>query len=335
MKIKSFSFLVITIYCLSLVSCTKILHDFEFEDKDPRIAVQARFEADSTVHVLVTRSLDMFDRRGLVTISEASVSLYPENDDQGILFHSDSSGWYSLSPGSITEGVNYELRIEAGEYPPVSASFTVPEFPDIISIDTSHSYSTVSYGSVSMQIINFTFQFKDNPLTEDYYILSARSLNEQYTWDDFGNILDTIFVYSGVDLNSKSPYIEVARQQYWGYTTNNQNLTWYGQELYFSDRHFNGNDDVSIEVSYAASDDFYYYNNSSDDRQLDLYFASVDKNFYQYMLAKAEELASANNPLSEPVTPYSNVEEGFGLVYGKSVRKFQYQIKMDEVPAIK
>jgi len=321
MKNKYFS-LYSALLALMLTSCTKILQDFKFDDKEPLIVIQAKFEPDSTVYVFVTRSLDMYDRKEIYKISGASVALVDVNSENKIALHSDSSGWYSLDPGVISEGMNYRLEVEAPGYQNAVASFLVPSLPEITGIDTIHETSMGPY-EYEQYYVRFTINLRDNPLNEDYYMIYGRVLSPMYSYDNFGNMVDTVYSYSYVELNSKSPFIELTKNIYSGYSVISQNLMMYGHELYFSDRHFNGEDNVSIDVRYSPQ----LIYDPSYETLLELFITTIDRNYFDYVWVKMREQSAANNILSEPVTPYSNIDGGLGLVYGKSARKFTFVIK--------
>jgi len=324
---KTINILSASFVIILLSSCMKILNDFEFEDKDPKIVVQARFNPDSVVRVFVTRSLDMFDRREVRALSEATVNLFTEEESL-IVFRNDSSGWYSIDSGQIAPGKNYRLEIKADGYPKASSEFLVPVVPEIDRVDTTKIREVNNgpywYGPAVKG--KCTLHFNDNPETEDYYVVSMKRKIPQYIWGDSWEPIDTTFSYDFADISSKSPYLELVYHNYSGYQRNNEYSDWYSQKLIFSDKLFNGNSDVSIEILFNPE----YIEVSETDEVpeefIDIFFSSVDKHFYEYASAKAEINRSEGNPLAEPVTPYSNVIDGYGLVYGVSENKIAVNI---------
>ncbi len=323
---KTINILSASFVIILLSGCMKILNDFEFEDKDPKIVVQAKFNPDSIARVFVTRSLDMFDRREVKMLSDATVNLFSEETGP-IVFRNDSSGWYSIDSEQIASGKNYRLEIEAEGYPKASSEFLVPVVPEMDRIDTSKIREVGGgYHYGSMVKGKCTLHFNDNPETEDYYVVSMKQKIPQYIWGDSWEPIDTTYFYNFANINSKSPYLELIYRNYGGYQRNNEYTDWYGQKLIFSDKLFNGNSDVSIEIIFNPE-----YIEVSDTEEvpekfIDIFFSSVDKHFYEYASTKAEINRSEGNPLAEPVTPYSNVIDGYGLVYGVSEKKIAVNI---------
>lgn len=304
---------------LGLASCQKILQDFEFEDKDPKLVVQARFDADSTAKVFVTRSLDMYDKRQIKTIAEATANLVDEEGNKTAL-NSDSSGWYSIAEEHLTPGESYTLEVEKEGFPTASSTFHVPEVPEVLKVDTTKVKEPQGQWSPPSVRGKFTIHISDNPDTEDYYLVELKKEIPMMIWDDFGSmIIDTVYRYDNMEITSSSPYVDYAYNTWSGYTGSSTDEGNYGKVLLISDRLFNGKQDVSFEIMFfPVLDELKLMAEQPEDEYVDLYIRAVDKHLYEYARTKAEIYKVEDNPLAEPVTPYSSVEGGYGLVYGET-----------------
>lgn len=304
-------------------ACMKTLEDFEFEDKDPIIVVHAKFNPDSVTRVFVSRSLDMFDRREIKVISGASVKLFSGNDS--LAFNNDNDGWYSLAPGSTLPGNNYRLEIEAQGYPTASSEFYVPLLPEISRVDTSkiREVDGEYYYGGSQVKGKITLHFEDNPDTEDFYVVSMKSTVVQV---DFNEVSDTSYITIFSNITTSSPYLEVFYNDYMGYQNPPIDDVWGVKKLIFSDRLFNGKADVSIDILFQPEYRDIPMEGEIPEEIVDIYFSSIDKHLFEYARTKAEMYRVDENPLAEPVTPYSPVSNGFGLVYGLTEQKIEVNI---------
>jgi hypothetical protein len=306
-----------------LSGCTKILNDFEFEDKDPKIVVQAKFSPDTAAWIFLTRSLDMYDRRQINPITEASVKLF-RGEENMATFDNEGDGWYSVNREYLIPGNNYRLEVESERYPKATSEFTIPILPEIDRIDTTKIREIdISYSNMPTTKGKLTLHFRDNPATEDYYVVSLRKQSPQYIYDNNYQIIDTTYYYTYSYITSKSPYLELAYEPLTGYIKPVPDNSWLMKRLLFSDELFNGSDDVSFDIEFRPE---YYGNINVNDStikdSIEVFFSSVDKNLYQYAKTKAEMNSSEGNPLAEPVTPFSNVTDGYGLVYGLSEKRY-------------
>ncbi|MBN1950035.1 MAG: DUF4249 family protein [Bacteroidales bacterium] len=308
--------LLFGILVLASTSCQKILRDFDFQDKDPLIVIQARFTADSTSLILVSRSLDMYDRREVKTISKAFVFLTNDEGDR-ISLTMDSAGWYSVAPEYLPASSSYTLEVEAEGFPTARSSFYIPPKPEVISIDTTKikeingPYAgTATYGKLIIHL-------KDDPGTEDFYVIRLKKRTGHFLWSE-KEYPDTAYRYSDVWISSESPYVDLTYDMYNGYMTMEQGVDIQAQRLIVSDRLFNGEPEVTIDVLFSPLMDDLSYEAGVGADSIDVFIASIDEHFYEYARVKAEIISAEGNPLAEPVTPYSTVEDGYGLVYGEN-----------------
>ena len=322
---KTYTSLFIFMLVLLVSSCTKILTDFEFENKDPKLVIQAKFKADTTTLILVTRSLDMYDRREVKGIEDATVSLLTENGSRLNCSH-DSGGWYSITSDQIHVAGSYQLEVEKEGYPTAISSFIVPAVPVINRIDTSTVRELSGPYGGSYIRGKLTVFLNDNPATEDYYIISVFKDYPYYEYNDFGYVIDTSVYKDYIYCYTSSPFVELSYDNWAGYVDWKDESERYGNAFVLTDKYFNGDDNVAIELLFDPIFNELRGEGETMEEYLDVYVKAVDKHLFEYARAESEIDKTIDNPLAEPVTPYSSVENGYGLVYGESIARVPVNI---------
>ena len=90
-------------------------------------------------------------------------------------------------------------------------------------------------------------------------------------------------------------------------------------ERYTNDKSFNGKD-FRIKI-------LIHQGNILHDRKqrgkgmITVYLNSLSKEFYKYALSFSEQIETGDNPFTEPVKVYSNIENGLGVFAGYSYSK--------------
>ncbi|HKK62604.1 MAG TPA: DUF4249 family protein, partial [Bacteroidales bacterium] len=136
--------------------------------------------------------------------------------------------------------------------------------------------------------INVTFE--DPAESEDYYELSVYSNNEYYDYYD-----STLHVNRyKIDFTSNDPLVE---------TSGDYNTT-----LFFTDEVLNGQ-------NYKLELDFEDWN-ANGNTKYEVELLCLSRAAYLYRRSIREYNQSSEDPFSEPVVIYSNIENGFGIFAG-------------------
>ncbi|NJK86698.1 MAG: DUF4249 family protein [Bacteroidales bacterium] len=123
-----------------------------------------------------------------------------------------------------------------------------------------------------------------------------------------------------LNLRSNDPVIEQMLSNY-GFSGSVEDDYREGTTAIFSDRLFEGKNQT-IQF-YFTSHMLYDYYNEYDSISITIQLRSVTKDYYLYMQILEKHLSVRNDPLSEPVHAYSNVENGFGLFSGYSASEYK------------
>ncbi len=317
---KTLSFLII-IYSLFLISCESVVKDFEIKDPEDKITIVGYAVADSFPAFYITKNIGLNDPIEFPPLTAASAELYKNNEVIGSLAINDSN-WFSLDTYSYEPGNNYSLRVSAPGINTVTADFLIPTRPEMIVVDTNLELVKNIGCEFCSQSYDFEYEIKfmNQPGIDEYYSVELKQIQNCPGYDYYycsGKSTKSIY--------SNAPYIETVRD--YGDSYNNRNATEdaSGFSFYFSDRLLdNGENNLTISTSINP-----YDFDTASTVQFVLIFKKIDKNMYEYVRSMGRNYNAEDNPFVQPVSIYTNVGNGLGLVSGFS--QVEYTVVMDEV----
>lgn len=323
---KNYIYIFLAIFSLSLISCEKEI-DFNGKITDPLLVVNCLVEADSTIWMDISTSNFFLDNKNhFDTIKNADVKLYINNvfkekinyisgfiilKEQGnTLYRNIKSGYHSVY--RPISGDSIKITVKADGFDEVSAYSCVVKDAAVLNIESSLE-SQEQYGydlTISKpngEIITIGRNYSgyshvkikvDDPADETNYYRLAVSNEYGSTWfekDDpvFGNSSD---------------------QNLFDFVSS-------GNEAIFSDELFNGQKkevNFSIWKNTTVIFDEYkelygdYYSNVNSIYYVDL--QQISKETYLYLKSRDQAVYNNNNPFSEPVQIYTNINGGIGVL---------------------
>lgn len=303
--------LILAHFILAVIfqSCEEIIDDFEFKDKKEKIVVNGIMQSDSLFYVHISKSIPANAPDTLLPITNADVKLYESgNLIEDLTF--DKKGFYrTINPLNYSPSKSYKIRVEAKGLKSVEANALYPEKPNVLFIDTSRKNNDF-YNYLNS--LEFEIQFKDDPDQENFYMLEFKTYGKYIHEDFFNERFDTIIGFESPQLISDDEFIEIEYDGT-GYWQSVPEWETYGKKLVFSDKLINGKT-RSLKVQTESS---YYYSNSQDST-VHVFFHSISKDYFKYMQRRALVNENEGNPLSEPVTIYSNIKNGLGIFGAKN-----------------
>ena len=290
-------YISIIIFLMSAWSCTKTL-DFKEAETDQQFVINCIISPDSTFSAIISKSHSVIRFQPFELVTNVPLNLYEDGNLIGEI--SAKNGIYrdDFKPQS---GKTYRLMAEI-DGKEVDATTQIPEKVDIVSVDTTTVQSQWGYNE-----LNFKISF-DDPDGEDYYRLVV--LQDVLTRYDWGN--DSITYYrqyysSGVDSNDpvfKTLYNDFGDNQLDSGPDNHYNL--------FSDVNFNGQKySIQFKVNsfQEGNPDIIYY-------KYEIHLLKMSKEFFNYLKYLNLYNYYHDDPFSEPVPVYSNVNNGTGIFGG-------------------
>ncbi len=310
MKIKYIYALTVLI-SLVVFSCETTEKIDEFPLRPSRLVLNSYFSADSIWAVQVSKSLSVLDNADLEYVGNATIKLYKNSVFIDTIKETDGNGWYYSFKNLPETGQSYTLEVSIPDYKtPIIAEDYVP--------------SAVPLSNVEIGIIDSSFYTES--YYDDYYdsIFTYTYGNLQGTFeiaiDDPGNKDNfyEISVYSYVSYpDYNDPSIIYVDKRIINFSTEDpvadENDS-YLENIQFSDEIFNGQ-------KYILKLDFQDWD-AKKDKEYIIELTSLSEAGYLYKKSVKEYLNAYNDPFAEPVLIYDNIENGYGIFAGYSVRTF-------------
>lgn len=329
---KNSTYLILLFLVFSIQSCHKEL-DYEDLDFEPKIVMNGLIYQDSIIEVNVSRTKSIIEHSEILPfLDNAEVKLF-ENDVYIEDLSYDSLGNYH---STVTAKANTHYRLEAktDEIETAIASFSLRELKDFtlsgihfeitdttirfndISVDSLFAGSDVppeTDTSLSFIRLKFDIVFVDDAAEENYY-----------SYENFGNFsaLMHTSIYSSEreeitavlleDENSTHLSFQNFHDYDKYYPQGRSTHNGYREGHYISDELFNGK-----EVHFSLKT--FYFTGKTEPVEIILYSYPYD--FVHFNTTGIRYMNARDNPFSQPINIYSNVENGTGIVCGISVSR--------------
>ncbi len=297
MKLFAFKYNIFVLFTglLLLNGCEKEI-DINIPEKDKKIVLNGLINTDSLFSVNVSKSLNILDVEDVKYLDNATVSIY-ENGNFIEELNYISGGNYKSSFFVSSEGKTYKVKVDVPEMQSASAETFIPEASisdlTIDTITTIYEEEFYSYKGLKCNI-----GFNDLSNEENYYWFCITGKRAHYEWDSVNHEEIITYEQGNIYFNSNDPVIE----------------SWVsgGYGFIFSDKLFNGsNIDFNIYLEKYMLYDL-------DTNVLHFNVNSISEDFYLYAATYNSHMEAQNDPFTEPVQVYSNIENGYGIFAGYS-----------------
>lgn len=303
---KFFRILIALALIASAGSCTKFI-DFEGEDATPRLVVNGAFQPDSVFEIELSNSLGFIDISQIQPRTNGSAAVYDDNGSfVDSLLHIGEGKYRSNVTASA--GNTYTVRASSGAFEEVSATDYLPVIVPINSWDTASTASSDPFFDNSGLDIFFTLS--DPSGSENFYMVEV--------FQSAGYYIDYVMDPSTGEFVQDTIYLDFAPQRLFLSTTDQVLLSeadgfadggeLYGSTFFFSDRLFNGN-----TRRFQLRLDYY-----SGIANLEIRLTSASQSYWRYRRTIDRYDYSTDDPFSEPVQIFTNIEGGLGIWAGFS-----------------
>jgi hypothetical protein len=352
MKIKAIYLLLII---LSQMACTQFI-DLNDDTIEPILVLNSVITPDSTIKVELYHNTSIYEVKKM-NVPNAEVILFENGKELdklklqynvtenpyfdevvgGVQF--DTTFFYTSAKAIAKQGCSYKITASAPGFDAVSALTTIPEPMPIVRIDTSSAYqyfydSINTYGTESL-IFNFDIFINDQANTENYYRLVMCIENGRLRTDTTGvEPIDYIMVSKWGDQPFKTQSAVFTTQN----EDANSNIIGAPQNKYkfFNDELFDGKEyplelrHENITNWHGRKGEIRYKMKKGEFYHFTFYLHSITKATYLYFKSFDMQFFYHAIPFIEPVTVYSNVENGAGVFGSYSVSK--YEVTFGEYP---
>ena len=307
--------------CLALLivlsSCEQVIEP-DLPEHTPRLVLHAFFTADGIWTAYVGRSSGILDSRPLHerSVADASVELLAGDRVIEEMKFLDAARGYVFEDSALEAGETYSLQVSAPGFATIRATDAIPR-----PVPTSIlSYRTNTSARSELEIrgeFSIKLEIQDPPGEANYYQISVYQVSTGRGAWRYEEILSTkdpsIIADNGVD---ESPVEEGAFS---------------GEAPYFKDTLFDGRTH-EIELTYdgvlilregIAQEEVAEDGQEPAKQKTYLQVLYISAAYYEYLKTVRLHDSTRDNPFAEPLSVYSNVENGYGIFAGYSSQTFE------------
>lgn len=287
--------LILIISLLTATACDLIV-DVDIPIEEQKLTLNAFFTQDSvwTAHLSLNRHI--LDDAYFKTVDDGLVVIYEQGNAVDTLL-SEGNGIYTADSRPVP-GRSYEIQAISPAHGTVRSRSYLPETVPI----TNMEIEVPPDRSVADPKISFRFQFKDPAQETNYYQLSLTS-ERHYKNSGTG---EEVIQYSYVPIESNDPVL--------ANSSNSDN-----EGIFFKDTMFDGKE-ISLALKAPYWGAFF-----AEEVKLILYLRTLSEDSYRYKVTSKLQKSASGDPFAQPVSVYTNVENGFGIFGGFSQSIFIYQ----------
>lgn len=285
----------------ALSACEQVIEP-DLPEHTPRLVLQAFFTPDSTWVAFVGRSVGILEAmpEREMSVADATVELLKEGRVIDRLEFFQEERVYLWEKGALQAGESYSLRVAAPGFAPIQATDAIPRpVPTAIA---SHRTHTSSRAESRIKDLSIKLEIQDPPGETNYYQIrmyhhiprSSFFSSERYYQGPFSTQDPSI----AADNSDDDSFIE-------------------GEAFFiapfFKDALFDGQ-------THAIELDNY---NVAEHTRVYVQVLYVSETYYEYLRSAKLHESTQDNPFAEPLSVYSNVENGYGIFAGYSSQTFE------------
>ena len=305
-------------FLFALSSCEQVIEP-DLPEHTPRLVLHAFFTADGIWTAYVGRSSGILDSRPLHerSVADASVELLAGDRVIEEMKFLDAARGYVFEDSTLEAGETYSLQVSAPGFATIRATDAIPR-PVPTSILSYRTNTSARSESEIRGEFSIKLEIQDPPSEANYYQISVYQVSTGRGAWRYEEILSTkdpsIIADNGVD---ESPVEEGAFS---------------GEALYFKDTLFDGRTH-EIELTYdgvlVLREDMAQEEEVAEDGQEPakqktyLQVLYISAAYYEYLKTARLHDYTRDNPFAEPLSVYSNVEDGYGIFAGYSSQTFE------------
>lgn len=308
--------------CLALLcalsSCEQVIEP-DLPEHTPRLVLHAFFTADGVWTAYVGRSSGILESRPLRerSVADASVELLAGDRVVEEMKFLEAARVYAFEDSTLEAGETYSLQVSAPGFATIRATDAIPK-PVPTSILSYRTNTSVRSESEISDEFSIELEIQDPPGEANYYQISMYQVSTGRG----------IWRYEGI-LSTKDPSIRADN----GVDESSvEGESFSGEAPYFKDTLFDGRTH-ELELTYGGvsvlREDIARREEVAEDGQepsnLKTYLQVlyISAAYYEYLKTARLHDYTRDNPFAEPLSVYSNVENGYGIFAGYSSQTFE------------
>lgn len=297
-------FLPIFFFSVCLLTACEEPLELDLNDKE-RLVIYSNFSAEQALEVFVSKTRSVLNTKPTEFLEDATVMVFVENELEEILqmipadVQNGKPTFYKTIKLKPKVGVVYTIKVSVPGFDPVTATNSIPESVPIESVDYANTGQTEINQSKNIKF-DVSVTFKDPVEEENFYHLVFLQKLHQYSITPEGDtVLSEMVVNAPLTVYPSSLDLPVT--------------AYYDRRSFLiKDQLFNG---AKISLDFWGVYDFDPGHYLPGDFIIEL--RTVSEAYYLYHITLSRQV-NTNNPLSEGVVVYDNVENGEGIFAGYS-----------------
>ena len=288
-----------------LFASCDIVVDLDIPEHERVLVVNSILTTDSMINASISHSVGAFDASSISYVNNATVEVYEDgvllgemNEEvsffYNFLYELDSTYVYNFNHNPVA-GKIYSYEIAHPDYEAVRAETTVPAAVKL-NVNDVTLLSEEDYE----KHYRVRFSFNDAP-EDNFYRLRLRNPN---TYDGFDYF----------ESNDASMISSAGLQS--------DGATFYGDEAFFDDEMFNGNE-KEISIDFFAYNKPFWFEEPDDNFETEytLELTSVSESYYTYIRSLRAHYDNQDQFIfaGEPVQVFTNIENGLGVLGSMSL----------------
>ena len=270
-------------------SCERII-PFTPEDDQPLITMYSALEPDAPVEAFISRSVGILDQAEPILLEDAIV--WAEDSNGQVLDTLTFIGFGQYRAPNLTgiAGQTYSIHATHATLPPVSGSTKIPAIPLEGAVDSINAFNGGGPGFGNLPYKEYSFEILDDGEPGYYMIEAYERLRGSVTIPDYPISLETddpLVNGSGFGQDRWLDRIDISNEFFLG-STHTMTLRVYQW------------DQLGMEILFKLK--------------------KVDEATFFYERSMDQYQNSNGNPFTQPVSVYSNVLGGLGVVSGTAHR---------------
>ena len=287
------------------VWCCESTVQLDISPEEPSIVLFGSFSNRSPIEIQLTKALNVLDTTNTIEVVEnANVQLLKDGNFLEFLEPVKSPDLKIVvfrSAHIPQEGANYEVKVLSDAFGETKGKSFIPMPVDIIAASSSEFTVTnrPSDDNQLIQDLNFdiVLVFEDPPSQRDYYHVKIFQDLQQYELNENG---DTIIIQTTREELNFSPAIN-----------DNNTVANFDGGVIFNDEQFDGS---TFGSRFNISARLFPRLQKLGKTYIEL--RTVTEDYYLYFTSLSRQLENGDQPLSQPVILYSNIDNGLGVFAG-------------------
>lgn len=287
-----------------LLGCEKEI-PFKGETQQPLLVIHAFLSPYDSIYIHASRSRGISDLSAVKKIDNATIKILNGTEVVANFIYEKLGYYKPIEPFYPVAGINYKIEASAPDLPTVHAYETIPFINDFAITPRITNNNNLS------KTVNFDITLNDPSKTADYYSIKVYRIDSIYQDSSMVEVrIEPVFCTTtdpsienidGLDID-----IGDGQNKY--------------DQFFLRDDLFNGkNYRLTLKDSWNYTSDY--------PKTFVIEVNFLSEAYFNHTISKIKYLLTEDDPFSQPVQIYSNVENGLGIFAGHSTYRKPIRVK--------